>query len=163
MRGSRLPAAQNHRRFRFPDSLCHCQRCPRATSSQRAAAYLSGAPCCRISIPRSRCVVVLCSAQIRTSPVFWPQPAASAFTRPAQEGFCLPCESRTSWIPRLRLTNAALWQFRSKRSLGLLNLWRKRAAGHPLHILDALCRDPQPRARSITSSPPAIHEPFPAG
>ncbi|HNN97811.1 MAG TPA: metallophosphoesterase [Pseudomonadota bacterium] len=39
------------------------------------------------------------------------------------------------------LTDAALWQFVSKRSLGLLNLWRKRAAGHPLHILDALCRD----------------------
>lgn len=39
------------------------------------------------------------------------------------------------------LSQAALWQFLGKRSLGLLNLWRKRAAGHPLHILDALCRD----------------------
>lgn len=39
------------------------------------------------------------------------------------------------------LKGAALWQFLGKRSLGLLNMWRKRAAGHPLHILDALCRD----------------------
>lgn len=39
------------------------------------------------------------------------------------------------------LSGAAPWQFFGKRSLGLLNLWRKRAAGHPLHLLDALCRD----------------------
>jgi len=39
------------------------------------------------------------------------------------------------------LKGAALWQFLGKRSLGLLNMWRKRAAGHPLRILDALCQD----------------------
>jgi 3',5'-cyclic AMP phosphodiesterase CpdA len=39
------------------------------------------------------------------------------------------------------LSHATPWQFLGKRALGLLNLWRKRAAGHPLHILDALCRD----------------------
>ena len=39
------------------------------------------------------------------------------------------------------LKKVALWQLLGKRSLGLLNMWRKRAAGHPLRILDALCRD----------------------
>jgi hypothetical protein len=33
------------------------------------------------------------------------------------------------------LKDASLWRFLGKRSLGLLNLWRKRAAGHPLRIL----------------------------
>lgn len=39
------------------------------------------------------------------------------------------------------LKDTSLWQFVGKRSLGLLNMWRKRAAGHPLRILDALFRD----------------------
>lgn len=38
-------------------------------------------------------------------------------------------------------TGASVWQFASKRLLGAINLWRKRAAAHPLHILDALCAD----------------------